>query len=287
MPELPEVETVRCGLQPIMERAIITKVELHRPDLRRPFPRDLAVRLRHRAVHGLRRRAKYLLVDVEGGLTLLSHLGMSGRLLVAGRVLGRLTHAQAAAHKHDHMVLHLNNGAEIRFNDPRRFGLVDLLHTAQAAEHPLLAHLGPEPLGPHFHAAYLSGRLQGRKCAIKSALMDQRIVAGLGNIYACEALFRARISPLARAGALSEAQHRRLVRAVRSTLQDAIAAGGSSLRDFRNAQGEQGYFQHAFDVYDRKGQACLRESCTGVIARLVQGARASFYCPACQRLPSS
>lgn len=283
MPELPEVETVRRGLAPVMENQTIVKALVNRADLRWPFPPDMAARLTGRQVTGLRRRSKYILVDLDSGETLLIHLGMSGRMLVSGDPLGVFVQNHPAAMKHDHVVFEMANGARITFNDPRRFGAMDLLETARAADHKLLALIGPEPLGNDFNEPYLVAALAGRNVAIKSALLDQRIVAGLGNIYVCEALFRARILPERRAGQISAAQVAELVPIIRQVLQDAIAAGGSSLRDFRQADGELGYFQHSFDVYGREGQACRAAGCDGKIMRIVQGGRSSFYCPQCQR----
>lgn len=283
MPELPEVETVRRGLAPVMENQTIVKALVNRADLRWPFPPDMAARLTGRQVTGLRRRSKYILVDLDSGETLLIHLGMSGRMLVSGDPLGVFVQNHPAAMKHDHVVFEMANGARITFNDPRRFGAMDLLETARAADHKLLALIGPEPLGNDFNEPYLVAALAGRNVAIKSALLDQRIVAGLGNIYVCEALFRARILPERRAGQISAAQVAGLVPIIRQVLQDAIAAGGSSLRDFRQADGELGYFQHSFDVYGREGQACRAAGCDGKIMRIVQGGRSSFYCPQCQR----
>ncbi len=283
MPELPEVETVRRGLAPVMEGAVIARAAINRPDLRWPFPPRMAERLEARRVLTLRRRSKYLLADLSSGETLLVHLGMSGRMVVSGDMLGRFVHAHPAPAAHDHVVLDLEGGARITFNDPRRFGAMDLMATAQAETHPLLARLGPEPLGNAFHEAYLAAALAGRRSAVKAALLDQRIVAGLGNIYVCEALYRAGISPRRRAGNLGPRRIARLVPAIRDVLRDAIGAGGSSLRDYRQADGELGYFQHAFDVYGRAGAPCRAPGCGADIRRIVQSARSSFYCPRCQR----
>lgn len=283
MPELPEVETVRRGLSPVMEGGVIARAEVNRPDLRWPFPPDMAARLSGQRVLGLRRRSKYILADLGSGETLLVHLGMSGRMLISGDPLGRFVHDHPAPQKHDHVVLHMQNGARITFNDPRRFGAMDLLRTDTAEAHPLLAKIGPEPLGNEFDERYLAARLDGRNTPIKSALLDQRIVAGLGNIYVCEALYRAGISPLRKAGRISARRAGTLVPIIREVLNDAIEAGGSSLRDFRQADGELGYFQHRFDVYDREGQPCRRDGCDGTIGRIVQSGRSSFYCGQCQR----
>ena len=283
MPELPEVETVRRGLAPVMEGQVIARAQVNRPDLRWPVPPDMAARLQGARVLALRRRSKYLLADLDRGETLLVHLGMSGRMLVSGAPVGRFVHDHPAPEKHDHVILDMASGARITFNDPRRFGAMDLVATARAEAHPLLARLGPEPLGNGFHEAHLAAALEGRRISVKAALLDQRIVAGLGNIYVCEALFRARISPRRLAGNLGPARIARLVPAIRDVLTEAIAAGGSSLRDYRQADGELGYFQHAFDVYAREGAPCRRPDCTGRIVRIVQSGRASFHCPRCQR----
>lgn len=283
MPELPEVETVRRGLAPVMEGVVITRADVNRPDLRWPFPDNMAKRLTGQRVERLRRRSKYILADLSSGETLLVHLGMSGRMLVSGDPLGNFVHDHPAAEKHDHVVFHMENGARITFNDPRRFGAMDLMPTATAQEHKLLAVLGPEPLGNDFHESILCDAFEGRNTPVKSALLDQRIVAGLGNIYVCETLFRAGISPKRKAGRIATARVAAMVPIIRAVLEEAIEAGGSSLRDFRQADGELGYFQHSFDVYGREGGPCRRDGCEGTIARIVQSGRSSFYCPVCQR----
>ena len=283
MPELPEVETVRRGLAPVMEGQVIARAQVNRPDLRWPFPPDMAARLTGRRVMALRRRSKYILADLDSGETLLIHLGMSGRMLVSGDPLGLFVHDHPMAEKHDHVVLHIANGARITFNDPRRFGAMDLLETATADQHKLLSVIGPEPLGNDFNEPYLVAALKGRNTPVKSALLDQRIVAGLGNIYVCEALFRARISPQRRAGQIAATRVAAMVPIIRQVLAEAIEAGGSSLRDFRQADGELGYFQHSFDAYGREGEPCRAPGCNSTIARIVQGGRSSFYCPKCQR----
>ncbi len=283
MPELPEVETVRRGLLPAMEGAKIVKANVRRPDLRWPFPERMAERLTGQEVTTLRRRSKYILADLSGGETLILHLGMSGRILISGDPLGQFHHTHPAPEKHDHVVLDMSNGARITFNDARRFGAMDLGPTATIESHKMLATLGPEPLGNAFNEAYLIAALKGRMTPIKAALLDQRIVAGLGNIYVCEALYRAGISPKRKAGRISAPRIARLVPVIRDVLTEAIDAGGSSLRDYRQADGELGYFQHTFRVYDREGGACRTEGCPNVIHRIVQSGRSSFYCPTCQR----
>ena len=283
MPELPEVETVRRGLSPVLEGAVIARAEVNRPDLRWPLPDRMADRLTGRTVTALRRRSKYILADLDSGETLLVHLGMSGRMLISGAQLGSFYHDHPAPQKHDHVVLHMGNGARVTFNDARRFGAMDLMPTDRAADHLLLKDLGPEPFGNDFNEPYLAGRLKGRKTPIKAALLDQRIVAGLGNIYVAETLFRAGISPLRLAGDLTEPQAHALVPVIREVLAEAIEAGGSSLRDFRQANGELGYFSKHFQVYDREGDPCETPGCTGTVTRTVQSGRSSFWCPSCQR----
>lgn len=288
MPELPEVETVRRGLAPLMEGARIARADIRRPDLRWPFPPGMADRLTGARVLGLRRRSKYILADLDRGDTLLIHLGMSGRMLIsapdgAAHVPGAFHHAHPAPAKHDHVVFDMDNGARITFNDARRFGAMDLVETARAADHPLLAGLGPEPFGNDFNEPWLVGRFHGRRTPVKSALLDQRNVAGLGNIYVCEVLFRAGIAPRRLAGRISATRVAGLVPIIRDVLAEAIEAGGSSLRDYRQADGELGYFQHAFRVYGREGAPCVTPGCGGTVARLVQAGRSSFHCPRCQR----
>lgn len=283
MPELPEVETVRRGLAPVMEGAVIARADVNRPDLRWPFPERMAERLSGQQVIALRRRSKYILVDLASGESLLIHLGMSGRMLISGDPLGQFVHDHPAAEKHDHVVLHMATGARITFNDPRRFGAMDLLDTATAEDHKLLAALGPEPFGNDFHEAHLVAAFKGRNMPVKSALLDQRIIAGLGNIYVCEALYRAGIHPARKAGQISARRVASLVPIIRQVLSEAIEAGGSSLKDFRRADGELGYFQHSFDVYGREGAPCRTPDCTQTIKRIVQSGRSSFYCASCQR----
>jgi formamidopyrimidine-DNA glycosylase len=287
MPELPEVETVRRGLAPVMEGVRIERAEARRPDLRWPLPRDMAARLTGQTVLRLRRRSKYILADLSGGESLLIHLGMSGRMLIsqAGRrsAPGVFAHAHPTPQKHDHVVLDMAGGVRITFNDPRRFGAMDLAPTAEIERHKLLAGLGPEPLGNAFDEPYLVARLKGRNTPVKAALLDQRVVAGLGNIYVCEALYRAGIAPARKAGRIGAARAAGLVPVIRAVLTEAIDAGGSSLRDYRQTDGELGYFQHAFRVYGREGGACTTPGCTGTVRRIVQSGRSSFYCPRCQR----
>lgn len=283
MPELPEVETVRRGLVPAMEGEVIARADVNRPDLRWPFPDRMADRLTGARVLQLRRRSKYILADLDTEETLLIHLGMSGRMTVSGDPLGQFVHDHPAPEKHDHVVFHMANGARVTFNDPRRFGAMDLMPTQGWEHHKLLAGLGPEPLGNSFTEDHLIAAFKGRKTPVKSALLDQRIVCGLGNIYVCEALFRTGISPLRRVGQISAARVATLVPAIRDVLARAIEAGGSSLKDFRQADGELGYFQHSFDVYGREGEPCKTPDCGAAIRRVVQSGRSSFYCPQCQR----
>ena len=281
MPELPEVETVRRGLLPHLEGAVIARAEARRPDLRWPLPVDLVQVLTGARVTALRRRSKYLLADLDGRGSLLLHLGMSGRILVEGAGTGRFHRDPAVLPRHDQFVMVTDAGATITLNDARRFGMVDLIR--DGADHPLLAHLGPEPLEGGFTPARLAAAFAGRRAPVKQALLDQRIVAGLGNIYVSEALHRAGIDPRRPAGRIGTPRIAALVGHIRDVLTDAIAAGGSSLRDHRQATGELGYFQHAFRVYDREGAPCPAPGCTGVIRRVVQSGRSSFYCPVCQR----
>ncbi len=283
MPELPEVETIRRGLEPVVTGDTLAKVIVRRHDLRWPIPDDFADRTAGAAVSALRRRSKYLLMDLSTGDTVIIHLGMSGRMVVSGGALGQFHNDVATPDKHDHVTFRLGSGAEIVFNDARRFGSIDLFRTDEAETHWLLKKLGPEPLGNAFNEAYLAEALKGKNTPMKSALLDQRIIAGLGNIYVCEALYRARISPKRKAGQVSAERIHSLVPAIRQTLEDAIAAGGSSLRDYRTSDGELGYFQHAFQVYDREDAPCQTSTCDGVIRRIVQSGRSSFYCPRCQR----
>ena len=283
MPELPEVETVKAGIAPVMEGHVIAQAQVNRPDLRWPFPDRMAERLSGQRVLGLCRRSKYILVDLESAETLLIHLGMSGRMLISGHTVGDFHHVHPAPAKHDHVVLEMDSGVRITFNDARRFGAMDLMQTATQDDHWLIRDLGPEPLGNAFNESYLISRLAGRNTPIKSALLDQRIVSGLGNIYVCEVLFRAGIHPKRKAGQISAKRVASLVPLIRQVLSEAIAAGGSSLRDYRQSDGELGYFQHVFQVYDREGEQCATHGCDRVIQRIVQSGRSSFFCPQCQR----
>jgi formamidopyrimidine-DNA glycosylase len=282
LPELPEVETVRRGIAPAMEGRRILAAEVRRDGLRWPFPPRLAERLTGARVLGLRRRSKYILADLDTGETMLLHLGMSGRVVVDGNMSGQFHHDTGRLAVHDHVVLTMEGGARITLNDPRRFGALDLLPTEGAEAHPLLAGLGPEPMGNAFHAGHLAGRLKGRRAPIKAALLDQRNVAGLGNIYVCEALFRSGIHPVRAAGRIGAARLERLTATIRQVLAEAIEAGGSSLRDYRQADGALGYFQHDFKVYDREGQACVTPGCAGQVRRIVQSGRSTWFCPRCQ-----
>lgn len=283
MPELPEVETVRRGLTPAMQGQVIVRADVNRPDLRWPFPENMADRLTGATITALRRRSKYVLADLDSGETLIIHLGMSGRMTVSGDPLGQFHHDHPATEKHDHVVFHMGNGARVTFNDARRFGAMDLAPTDDLENHWLIKPIGPEPLGNAFDETYLANRLAGKNTPIKTALLDQRIIAGLGNIYVCEVLFRAQINPKRKAGALSRARVASMVPIIREVLSEAIEAGGSSLKDYRQADGELGYFQHGFRAYDREGEPCQTLSCTGTIARIVQSGRSTFYCPKCQR----
>jgi formamidopyrimidine-DNA glycosylase len=292
VPELPEVETVRRGLAPVMEGARIVKMEARRPDLRRPLPKDFAKRVEGKTVTGIGRRAKYLTVDLSSGEVLLMHLGMSGSFRVShdekDRTPGAYHHPRSAASAHDHVVFHMSSGATVTFNDPRRFGLMLLVPRAELASHPLMREVGPEPLGNAFDANLLAAACAGKKTSLKAALLDQTIVAGLGNIYVCEALHRARLSPRRRASTLAtrgaaNARAIALVDAIKTVLHAAIKAGGSSLRDHRQTDGELGYFQHHFRVYDREGEACVTPGCKGTVKRIVQNGRSTFFCPVCQK----
>jgi formamidopyrimidine-DNA glycosylase len=293
MPELPEVETVRRGLAPVMERARFRKVIAHRHDLRWPLPKDFAARLTGQTVNRLGRRAKYLLAELASGEVLMMHLGMSGSFRVAQRRRERLPgdfyHSRGNHAAHDHVIFHMSSGAVISFNDPRRFGMMKLVPQRELEAEPLLKALGPEPLADAFTAERLARLCRGKKTSLKAALSDQRIVAGLGNIYVCEALHRARLSPKRRASTIAaksgqpNERGEALVEAIKTVLGAAIAAGGSSLRDHRQTNGALGEFQHNFRVYDREEKPCPRRGCNGTIKRIVQGGRSTYYCPVCQR----
>jgi formamidopyrimidine-DNA glycosylase len=296
MPELPEVETVRRGLEPAMEGQSFVKVEVHRGDLRWPLPKDFAARLQGKTVTGLGRRAKYLLADLSSGDVLLMHLGMSGSFHVfqandkePGQPLSRYYHERTKHGAHDHVVFHMSSGTSVTFNDPRRFGSMKLVPRDKLDTEPLLKGLGPEPLGNAFDAAMLARACHGKKTSLKAALLDQRLVAGLGNIYVCEALFRAHLSPKRMASTIATrngAPNERadlLVESIKAVLQAAIKAGGSSLRDHRLTDGDLGMFQHDFQVYDREGEPCRSKGCKGTVKRIVQNGRSTFYCPTCQK----
>lgn len=278
MPELPEVETVCRGLAPVMEGHVLASVVQRRPNLRTPFPDDFVGRLTGRRIDQLTRRAKYVVAYLDDGQVLLIHLGMSGRMTVIEPGAGVLPDAG----KHDHVDFVMETGVLVRFNDPRRFGLMALSHVDELATHPMLAGIGPEPLGNQFNSHMLAEALAKRKSPIKTTLLDQRLVAGLGNIYVCEALFRSRIDPLRAANSLSLPEINLLYREIRDVLEDAIKAGGSSLRDHRQANGELGYFQHNFRIYGREGEPCITPECDGTVGRLVQGGRSTFFCGKCQ-----
>jgi len=293
MPELPEVETVRRGLAPVMEGARFVRVEQRRPDLRFPFPKNFNKRLEGATVEGLGRRAKYLLADLTSGEVLMMHLGMSGSFRVLHgsdeRGPGKFHHARGKLSAHDHVVFHMSNGAIITFNDPRRFGFMKLVARDELNQDPMMEALGPEPLGNAFDGAMLAAACAGKKTSLKAALSDQKVVAGLGNIYVCEALHRAHLSPKRRASTIATrtgkplAHAKALADAIKAVLNDAIRAGGSSLRDHRRTDGELGDFQHNFRVYDRAGTGCVTPNCKGTIRRIVQGTRSTFFCPVCQK----
>jgi formamidopyrimidine-DNA glycosylase len=292
MPELPEVEIVRRGLERVMVGARVDKVELRRADIRFPFPPGFAVRLSGRRILGLGRRAKYLLFQLDSDETLIAHLGMSGSFRIekaATSTPGEFHHERSKDPKHDHVVLRLDNGCVITYNDPRRFGFMDLATTAALEKHPRLTGLGAEPLAPEFDADRLASLFAGSRAPLKAALLDQRRIAGLGNIYVCEALFRARLIPTRPANVLANARGAptraaaALAAAIRDVLEEAIEAGGSTLRDHRQTNGELGYFQHAFRVYDREGLPCVRARCRGIVARITGSGRSTFYCPVCQK----
>lgn len=296
MPELPEVETVRRGLQPFMEGARIEKVQQNRADLRFPFPEKLAEKITGRRIEALGRRAKYLTIHLEDDQTLISHLGMSGSYRIesesAENLPGQFTHERSKKSAHDHLIFSLMNDegqkTNIIYNDPRRFGFLVLAQTSRLDEHPFLEKLGLEPTGNLLSGEWMDKAFTGKKTPLKATLLDQSLIAGLGNIYVCEALWRAGLSPLRSAGSITTkggAEARltnQLATDIREVIADAIAAGGSSLRDYRQADGELGYFQHSFSVYGREGEPCRREGCHGTIARVVQSGRSTFWCESCQ-----
>ena len=288
MPELPEVETVRRGLAPVMEGRRILAARINRPDLRFPFPDNFSERLSGAVVERLERRAKYLLAHLSSGETLLMHLGMSGRFTIesamgTGKDVAAFVYAPGGNPKHDHAVFEMEGGARVIFNDPRRFGFMALFATDAMAEQSFLSGLGPEPLGNAFSPAYLDGALKGKRSPIKMALLDQRVVAGLGNIYVCEALWRAGISPRRLAASIPGQRSARLVPHIRDVLTEAIEAGGTTLRDFAATDGALGYFQHSFAVYGREGEPCKAGREHGPIQRIVQSGRSTFFCASCQR----
>jgi formamidopyrimidine-DNA glycosylase len=289
MPELPEVETVRRGLAPALVGATIERVELARQDLRFPFPESFAARLQNRRVLDLRRRAKYLIADLDDGTSLIMHLGMSGSFRIDGETPGVFHHKRDKSAAHDHVVFHLEHDRRVIYNDPRRFGYMLLIATHAIDADKLFHGLGVEPLSDALDAAFLARAFRGRSAPVKALLLDQRLIAGLGNIYVCEALHRARVSPLRAAKSLvlesgrPSAALARMPQAIRGVLKDALKAGGSSLRDHRQIDGSLGYFQHSFRVYDREGAACPTPGCRGTIARVVQSGRSTFYCPRCQK----
>ncbi|SFA96223.1 DNA-(apurinic or apyrimidinic site) lyase [Rhizobium sp. NFR07] len=292
MPELPEVETVRRGLAPIMEGARLERLHLNRPDLRFPFPQDFADRVAGRRIVSLGRRAKYLLIDLEDDLTIISHLGMSGSFRIEEELQGDFHHPRSKDEKHDHVVFHLTAEAgprKVIYNDPRRFGFMHLWKRSELDLYPAFAELGPEPTGNALDADYLAGRFAGKNQPLKGTLLDQTMIAGLGNIYVCEALWRSHLSPTRKSSTLVTPTGRPkkelllLTEAIRAVIADAIAAGGSSLRDHIQTDGSLGYFQHSFSVYDREGGACRTPGCGGTVSRITQSGRSTFYCSTCQK----
>ncbi len=295
MPELPEVETVRRGLAPIMEGATVKRMEVRRPDLRFPFPEGFADTLEGTRIVSLGRRAKYLLIDftpadaLTGQDMLIAHLGMSGSFRIEGDVQGAFHHERSRNTAHDHVVFHMNNGATVTYNDPRRFGFMLLAKRNELDVHPSFISMGVEPVGNALSGIVLAQALAGKRTPLKTALLDQRVVAGLGNIYVCEALWRAGLSPkreartLVRKTGAPTARAERLAVRIRDVIAEAIEAGGSSLRDHARTDGELGYFQHRFAAYDREGHACAKPECSGTITRIVQSGRSTFYCATCQR----
>ena len=295
MPEFPEVETVRRGLAPVMEGAVVDRMEVRRPDLRFPFPEGFSDTLEGTRIVSLGRRAKYLLIDfapanaLTGNDVLIAHLGMSGSFRIEGDVQGNFHHARNRKTAHDHVVFHMRNGTTITYNDPRRFGFMLLAKRANLDQHPSFLGMGVEPVGNSLSGTVLALALAGKRTPLKAALLDQRIVAGLGNIYVCEALWRSGLSPrreartLVRKNGAPTERVERLAGHIRAVIAEAIEAGGSSLRDHAQTDGELGYFQHRFAAYDREGHACTKPECDGTIARIVQSGRSTFYCATCQR----
>lgn len=285
MPELPEVETVRRGLAPALVGRRILRARTKRADLRFPFPPRFAARLTGRRVDALGRRAKYLLAHLDDGAVWITHLGMTGRwsILGAKRQPGDFYYAEPTNPAHTHVVLEMEEGARLEFNDPRRFGYMDLIAESELESHPFFKAMGPEPLGNSFHLPYLQKALASKKAPIKAALLDQRVVAGLGNIYVVEALHRAGIAPAKVSGRISAQRLEKLIRAIRAVLEEAIEAGGSTLSDYAAVDGAQGSFQQRFRVYDREGEGCATPDCGGAIKRAVHSGRSTFWCPRCQR----
>jgi formamidopyrimidine-DNA glycosylase len=283
MPELPEVETIMRGISPFLEGATIKRIKLNRADLRWPFPKNFTSRLKEAKVLNLKRRSKYILIDLNTGETLLIHLGMSGKILVSDSKIGNYFYEYSKGSDHDHVIFELNDGTKLTYNDPRRFGAMDLAKTDDLNNHKFLEKLGPEPLGNNFNSDYLKTELSKKESPIKNVLLNQSVVAGLGNIYVCEALFMSGISPKKRASKISKIKCEELVRNIRAVLMSAIEAGGSSLKDFTDIQGNSGYFQFEFYVYGRENECCKIKNCGRKIKRISQSGRSSFYCPSCQR----
>lgn len=281
MPELPEVETVRRGLTPVMQGRRIERLEVNRPNLRFPFPDRFRERVEGATITHMGRRAKFLVTELSTEDALIMHLGMSGRFTVNSAATAEFHHDPGTNPAHDHVVFHIEGGATVTYNDPRRFGFMELWPVADLANYPRITDLGPEPLSNHFNAAYLDEAFQGKAAPIKAALLDQAMIAGLGNIYVCEALFRSGISPRRKAATVVGKRNTRLAPAINDVIAEAIAAGGSSISDFASASGELGYFQKHFSVYDREGAPC--DECGKPIQRIVQSGRSSFFCGTCQR----
>ncbi|MDJ0922393.1 MAG: bifunctional DNA-formamidopyrimidine glycosylase/DNA-(apurinic or apyrimidinic site) lyase [Henriciella sp.] len=281
MPELPEVETVRRGLSPVMEGRVIERLEVNRPDLRFPFPDRFRERVEGTTITRMGRRAKFLVTELSSGEALIMHLGMSGRFTVNNAPTADFHHDPGTNPAHDHVVFHMEGGATVTYNDPRRFGFMELWPMDDIETYPRVKDLGPEPLSNHFNAAYLDQVFAGKAAPIKAALLDQSVIAGLGNIYVCEALFRSGISPRRKAASVTGVRNTRLAPAINDVIAEAIAAGGSSISDFASTSGELGYFQKQFSVYDREGELC--EVCSTPIKRIVQSGRSTFFCSSCQR----